>query len=40
MSDDLSALVELIKEMTFAELVWFALFIDSLGCEQSEECSE
>ena len=40
MSYDLSALVELIKGMSFAELVWLALFIDSLGCEQSEEYSE
>lgn len=40
MSEELSALIELIENMTFAELIWFALFIDSLDSEQFEASCE
>lgn len=40
MSDDFYELVEIIKTMTLAELVWFMSVMNSSDCEQSEEDCE
>lgn len=40
MSDDLSNLIEIIKGMNLAELVWLMSVMNFLDCEQSEEGCE
>ena len=37
MSENLSALIDIVREMTYEELVWLLFKISSLDSEQSEE---
>ena len=37
MTDNLSELIEIVKEMSYEELLQFLVMIGSLDCERSEE---